>query len=173
VPGWREDPVGSARYGEDEHLDKLVEWARRVHGDQPAKGFLGEPPPHVVDPNIPPPIDSACEAGLPEFCDDALALLFSQAHAANLRYVALLGKWLLWADTHWFLDETLKAFDLARAICRSASARVPPKLTNLAAAVASAKTVAAVERLAKADRQHASTIDQWDKDDWLFNKKED
>ena len=31
-------------------------------------------------------------------------------------------------------------------------------------AIASAKTVAAVERLAKADRRHAATVDQWDAD---------
>ena len=36
-------------------------------------------------------------------------------------------------------------------------------------AVASAKTVAAVERLAKADRRLAATIDQWDVDPWLLN----
>jgi putative DNA primase/helicase len=36
-------------------------------------------------------------------------------------------------------------------------------------AVASAKTVAAVERLAKADRATAASIEQWDTDDWLLN----
>ena len=35
--------------------------------------------------------------------------------------------------------------------------------------IASAKTVAAVERLAKADRRHAATVDQWDADPWLLN----
>ena len=36
-------------------------------------------------------------------------------------------------------------------------------------ALASAKTVAAVERLAKADRRLAATIAQWDADQWLLN----
>jgi putative DNA primase/helicase len=35
--------------------------------------------------------------------------------------------------------------------------------------LASAKTVAAVERLAKADRWLAATVDQWDADPWLLN----
>ncbi len=35
--------------------------------------------------------------------------------------------------------------------------------------IASAKTVAAVERLAKADRRHAATVDQWDAMPWLLN----
>lgn len=38
-----------------------------------------------------------------------------------------------------------------------------------AVALASAKTVAAVERLARADRRVAATVDQWDADPWLLN----
>ena len=94
---------------------------------------------------------------------------FSELHADDLRHVSLWGKWLIWSSTRWQREDTLMAFDLARAVCRSASARLPPKATKIAAAIASAKTVAAVERLAKADRRHALTADQWDTDDWLFN----
>ena len=35
--------------------------------------------------------------------------------------------------------------------------------------VASGKTVSAIERLARADRQHASRTDDWDSDPWLLN----
>ena len=35
--------------------------------------------------------------------------------------------------------------------------------------IASAKTVAAIERLAKADRRIAATTDQWDVDPDIFN----
>src|SRR5262249_10936170 len=59
---------------------------------------------------------------------------------------------------------TLHAFDRARAICREVALECDsPKA---AAAVASAKTVAAVERLAKADRRLAATADQWDTCPW-------
>jgi hypothetical protein len=41
------------RYADDIHLDKITGWIRQQHGDQPPKGE--EPPPHVADPDIPPP----------------------------------------------------------------------------------------------------------------------
>ena len=103
----------------------------------------------------------------PAFSDESLALRFAQQYGDKLRYVALWGKWLIWDGTAWRKDETMRSFDLARAICRAAAAECnKPKA---ATAIASAKTVAAVERLAKADRKHASTHDQWDRDPWLLN----
>ena len=35
--------------------------------------------------------------------------------------------------------------------------------------IASAQKVAAVEKLARADREHAATVEQWDRDLWLLN----
>lgn len=103
----------------------------------------------------------------PEFSDEALALAFATAHADDLRYVAKLNKWMIWDGKVWWPDDTLRAFDLARAACRAAAARAPDK--RVAASIASAKTSAAVERLAKADRRLAATTDQWDADPWLLN----
>jgi P4 family phage/plasmid primase-like protien len=163
VPGWRTDPDGQP-YLDDEHLDKIAHWVRQHHGDQPPKGFHPDPPPHIVDPEIPLPEAELPEARPPEFSDDALALRFSNAHSDSLRHVALWGRWLQWNGTYWDTEETLRTFDLARAICRAASTQVLPDQAKLAAAIASAKTVAAVERLAKADRRHAATADQWDAD---------
>jgi len=109
----------------------------------------------------------ALDAIPPEFTDEALALGFSAKHGAEMRYVAAWGRWLIWDGTVWRFDETLRAFDLSRAICRQASAEC--NKGRIAAAIASAKTVAAVERLAKADRRHAAAVDQWDADPWLLN----
>jgi putative DNA primase/helicase len=109
------------------------------------------------------------DARPPEFSDEALALRFAEKYAGSARCVAAWGKWLLWSGTHWLFDNTLRAFDRARAICRVASAEVAPDKTKLAAAVASAKTVAAVVNLARADRRLAATTDQWDPDLWLLN----
>jgi putative DNA primase/helicase len=103
----------------------------------------------------------------PAFTDEALALRFAEKHVQSLRYVSGWGKWMSWADTHWRVDDTLLAFDLSRAICREAAAQCNKMST--ASILASAKTVAAVERLAKADRRLAATVDQWDSDPWLFN----
>ncbi len=109
----------------------------------------------------------ATEARPPAFSDEALALRFAERHAGDLRYVAAWGKWLSWTGTHWRFDDTLHAFNLARDICREGAAGCSK--SKIAVALASAKTVAAVERLARADRRIAATIDQWDADPWLLN----
>ena len=106
----------------------------------------------------------------PEFSDDALARQFTETHATHLRYLASLGRWHIWTGSHWRADDTMQAFDLARAVCRSASALVPAHQKRFKFVVASAKTVAAVERLARADRRHATAADQWDFDPWIFNE---
>jgi putative DNA primase/helicase len=93
----------------------------------------------------------------PAYSDEALALRFSERYADILRYVAAWSKWLIWNGQYWQFDDTLKAFDYARKICRGAASECDKKFAN---SVASAKTVAAVERLAKADRRIAATADQ-------------
>lgn len=109
------------------------------------------------------------DAPPPKYSDEALALRYSAKHADDARYIADWGKWLLWSGTHWQIDNSMKAFDLARQICRTASAEIgDPKSAKLAAAVASAKTVAATIGLACADRRHAATIDIWNADPWTL-----
>ncbi len=107
------------------------------------------------------------DARPPEFSDEALALRFAEIHANDLRFVSKWGRWLSWTGTVWEFDDTLRAFDLARQICRASSAAC--NNAKISAAVASAKTVAAVERLARSDRRMAATVDQWDADPWLLN----
>jgi putative DNA primase/helicase len=103
----------------------------------------------------------------PAFSDEALALLFAERHAGDLRFVAKWSAWLSWTGKRWRFDDTLHAFDLARRIIREEAARC--NKTKDARIIASAKTVAAVERLARSDRRLAATIDQWDADPWLLN----
>jgi putative DNA primase/helicase len=101
------------------------------------------------------------------FSEDALALQFADLHADDCRYVADWSQWLRWDGTRWQRDNTLAVFDRARAICRkSAAACNKPKLAK---ELTSAKTVAAVERLARSDRRLAATSEQWDADPWLLN----
>jgi putative DNA primase/helicase len=102
----------------------------------------------------------------PEFSDDALALDFADRHKDDLRYVAAWGRWLHFDGRHWQYDETLNVFDLVRVICREAAARAKKKIQ---AAIVSAKTVSAVERLARSDRRIAATIEQWDSAPMLLN----
>jgi len=116
---------------------------------------------------LPDETGNAGEVRPPGFTDDALALDFTRQHAWHLRYVAAWGKWYEWTGTVWKADETMRIFDYAREICRRASAACGSP--GIAASIASAKTVAAVERLAKSDRRHAATVEEWDRDEWLLN----
>jgi len=98
--------------------------------------------------------------------EESLALAYAKRHAHELRYVAAFGRWMRYDGTRWDFDNTLHAFDRARAICREVA--LDCEKAKVATAIASAKTVAAVERLAKADRRLAATADQWDIDPWLL-----
>jgi putative DNA primase/helicase len=113
-------------------------------------------------------VDAAVEDIIPPaFTDSALQERFTQRYGDSLRYVAAWGRWLTWDGTRWELDETMLGFDLAHKICKEASAECNKQ--KVASSIASAKTVAAVERLSRADRMHAATVDQWDADTWLAN----
>jgi putative DNA primase/helicase len=102
-----------------------------------------------------------------EYADDALALRFTERHWDDLRFTAAWGRWSVWDGCVWKQDETLSVFDRARKVCREESAGCQD--SRVAPRIASAVTVAAVERLARADRRHAATVDQWDSDPWLLN----
>jgi P4 family phage/plasmid primase-like protien len=108
----------------------------------------------------------------PGYSEDALALHFTERHGEDLRYVAAWGKWFRYDGQRWRADDTLRVFDLARQLCRETAQRArdidkAPKCT--VSKIASAKTVAAIEHLARFDRVHAATIAQWDPDHLLLN----
>ena len=99
--------------------------------------------------------------------EDALALSFTRRYHRDWRYVATWGRWLVWDGQRWRTEDTLAATDLIRSVCRQTAVRADnPKV---AAKLASAGTVSGVERLARADRRHAATTDEWDADPWLLN----
>jgi putative DNA primase/helicase len=100
---------------------------------------------------------------LPTRSEEALALEFIDWHEHKIRYVAGWGKWMLFHGKRWQADEKQHTFSLVREICRRAASEAHSSVE------ASAKTVAAVERLAKADQRTASTVDQWDADPWSLN----
>lgn len=99
--------------------------------------------------------------------EDALALAFTRRYHRDWRYVAAWGRWLVWDGQRWRTEDTLAATDLIRSVCRQTAVRADnPKV---AAKLASSGTVSGVERLARADRRHAATTDEWDADPWLLN----
>jgi putative DNA primase/helicase len=102
--------------------------------------------------------------------EDAIALRFAAQYEHALRYINIRGIWLKWDGIRWCPENTLLAYDLVRDRCRADAIEFgngkPPS------GIASAKTVAAVEKLARADRRQAATLEQWDADDWQFNTEE-
>jgi putative DNA primase/helicase len=107
------------------------------------------------------------DARPPQFSDDALALRFTAQFGNQARFVAAWAKWLFYDGARWRPDDTLRAFSEARIICRDAAAECHHKRD--AAKIKSKATIAAVERMACADRRHAATTDDWDRDPWLLN----
>jgi putative DNA primase/helicase len=97
----------------------------------------------------------------------ALADEFATRHAHDLRYFAKWGRWMQYEGGRWKEEETFYAFDEARKVCVE-FARGLNKPSEIKT-VLSAKTVAAVEKLAKADRRIAATVEQWDQNLWLLN----
>lgn len=99
--------------------------------------------------------------------DDALALTFTERYAQDWRYCAAWGKWLLWTGQRWQADETLLVCHLIRAICREIALKVDSH--RLAAKLTASSTVGGVERLARSDRRHAATAEEWDADLFVLN----
>ncbi|MFN3515527.1 MAG: hypothetical protein ACK41C_20970, partial [Phenylobacterium sp.] len=99
--------------------------------------------------------------------DDALALSFTARYSEDWRYCAAWGRWLLWDGRRWQADETLLVHHLIRAICREAALKADSH--RLAAKLAASSTVGGVERLARTDRRHASTSEEWDADLFALN----
>ena len=100
------------------------------------------------------------------FRDEDLALRFAALHVYTMRHVAMWGRWFKWTGKVWAADEKRVAFSLSRQVCRAAARECKPRAAK---SIASAKTVAAVERLAQADPRLATTVDVWDADPWLLN----
>jgi putative DNA primase/helicase len=111
----------------------------------------------------------AANDAIPEqFSEDAIALRFADAHRDSLRFTSATSRWNEWQGTHWNQDRTLRAFDLARAICRAVASEVDDEKNSLRCHLTSARTVAAVEKLARADRQLAAVPEQWDREPFLL-----
>ncbi len=141
---------GGASMKHDDANDVL-----REHGSDGLREAFDMAPREKKPPKPKPANDTA-----PEFSEEALALTFADRHANQLRFVADWGRWLIWNGSVWKPDNINRVFTLSRKVCRemAAACAVP----HVATAIASAKTVAAVERLARYDQRLATTGEQWD-----------
>jgi putative DNA primase/helicase len=131
------------------HKADVSDWLAAGHSAEELVALMEHAPECVgkSKPKAEPPTDGGLE--------DCIALNFSALHVERLRYVAIWNKWLQWDGVHWVFEDTLRAFDLARELCRDAND-------------AKHKTVAAVVGLARTDRRQAATTVQWDADPWLL-----
>ena len=120
---------------------------------------------------VPP---TASDPALVPYCDEALTLTFSAQHADRLRYCDSFGRWFEWHEGRWQEDLRRRVFSHARQLCRDRSLDALSRLdgekaVKVASAVASARTVAAVVSLARADARHATAPEDWDADAWTLN----
>jgi putative DNA primase/helicase len=110
-----------------------------------------------------------------QYSDDALADVFSERHKDNFRYADEWG-WLQWSGTHWCRVPDVVVMGYARQICReqSKACKNDPDVhlnirARLARVLASAKTVAAVVKLASTDARHYIEVSRFDTNLWAFN----
>ncbi len=162
----RRDPPGNPDQSFPDPVGDRQRVSSRTAPEPAAMSDEAERAARLAEEKMKPTVEVA-DARPPEFSDEALAQRFAERHGDELRYVAAWSHWYAWNGVRWGLDSTLDAFDRARAICRAASSE--PNKSDVKKALASAKTVAAVERLAKADRRIAATVEQWDADPDTFN----
>jgi putative DNA primase/helicase len=106
-----------------------------------------------------------------DYTDEALAARFTDQYGQDLKYVNGWGRWFVWDGKRWSVDETLRVANLCRVISREALLEIVKAggARSLVRAVGSASTVSAIERLARADRTHATSSHDWDSDPWLLN----
>ncbi len=113
-------------------------------------------------------LTQAMTVGQVPFSEDDLDNKFSTEHADDLRYCEAWKRWLVWDQSRWRPDITVRIFGLAREICSRAAALCNQPSRK----IASAATIAAVERLARSDLRHAAVVEQWDANQEIFNSKE-
>jgi putative DNA primase/helicase len=108
--------------------------------------------------------------------DDRLAEEFTREYRGRALYCAAWGRWLLWDGRRWAIDEKLKAFDMARHVCRevlqemlTSTALTERQRAALISRLGSAQTIAAVLKIAASSPVHAVAADELDADAWLLN----
>lgn len=110
-------------------------------------------------------IDNEAETLPPRNSEDDYAYRFAERHVEHLRFVATWGRWQIYDGVRWRDDNTLEAKETVRKHLREiakANGKKAPKL-------ACAKTISAVETLARGDRRLAATAEQWDVSLWDLN----
>lgn len=127
----------------------------------------------MIEPRrVPPVLLPVPDKSAPDYSEEQLALDFANQSVGKLCHVAGWGCWMVWNGYCWHQDTTNFALSQIRPINRLRAKRLDKRGkesdARLARSLASAKTAAGVERLARADRRLAAASGQWDQDTWLL-----
>ena len=103
----------------------------------------------------------------PELSEDALADIFAQEAAADLRHVAVWDRWMSWTGVRWQPDELGAVREAIRQVCRRAASEADTPAR--ACRIASERTIRSVERIASGDPRFAAPASAWDTDPMLLS----
>lgn len=145
---WGNDPADWQ--GDPEVWAEMFAACESGQNEGMASAFPDEGADHYMD-------DELCITEAP--ADDDLAVQFVGANS-DIRYVAAWGKWLEWDGSVWTEDRTMGVFTRVRSMLRRIAP--PPGPKSFRKSLLAAKTVSAIECLARSDRRAAATTDQWD-----------
>lgn len=97
--------------------------------------------------------------------EDHIAHVAAGGVAERFRWVDPWTCWMVYRENEgrWVRDDTRESEHYFRSVCREAAKVVE------SGGLADAKTIAAVERLARNDRRLVGTISQWDTDPFILN----
>jgi putative DNA primase/helicase len=98
---------------------------------------------------------------------DEIASEFTKQYGSDFRYVG--NKWMHWTSTHWQPEETYLVFDLIRKIARKYAADADGLAAAQKMKIASAATIAGAVSMARSAREHAATLEQFDRDPMMLN----
>ena len=103
----------------------------------------------------------------PNLSEDDLAHRFRRLHHKSWKFVAAWGAWYRWNGQKWGKDELGAAHELVRLVCREGA--IEADKANQAARLASARTIAAVLKIAASDPMIAETPTSFDGHPMLLN----
>ena len=86
--------------------------------------------------------------------EDDVAEDFALKYCDSMRFDHHIGRWYIWDDKRWSVNETESAFDFARRLCREHRGDLK--------SMASKKAAEGVEHMARRDQRLAVTSDIWD-----------
>jgi putative DNA primase/helicase len=100
-----------------------------------------------------------------DLTEDGVALAFTRQYGGTMRFDHDQGRWFEWRGDRWKPDNTHLAYSYCRRLARELSQTLKDAQRS---PYRKAAFAAGVERMARADRAHAVTSEEWDTDPFLL-----